>query len=802
MTRPERSADTRASPNEHHEYVGVLLDQRYRVEALLGLGGAGLVFAAKDLDSGVDVAVKVLRPELATDPSVASRFVREARAASALHSEHVARVLAFGAMAGGEPFIVTERLYGRDLADEIASPRPMTVARAADLVLQATEGLIEAHAAGIIHRDIKPSNVFLTDTESGVRVKILDFGACRSAIEDDQLTRPNEVIGTPRYMSPEQVSGEALDAKTDIWALGAILYEMLAKEPAFAGTTTAQVFVSIMNDAPPLITRARPDVPASFADLVARCMERDRAARPSASTLRDELAAYAGLERHRSETHVLASVPRLEDRPPTQRIMHEVIPPAETPLESVPKGETRLERSSSPRAGESRVDLPRWLGDYALGELLATGGMGTVHIGVKRAASGRLEPVVIKRLRRELSTAAYDTMLADEARVTSKVRHPNVVSTLDEIVVEGERMIALEYVPGVSLSQALRAVHSAHRAIPIGVVVRLILDLLSGVNATHDARDEHGQLLDVVHRDISPHNILVHESGVAKLTDFGIAVWRGRFQRTTMTGVLKGKLGYLAPEQIHGSSSRAADIYACGAVLWEMLSGRELVRGTDGEVLAATLLGKHEPPSTHAKEAEPLDDVVMKAIHHEPGSRFATAQEMADAIVARVALASHAEVSVWLAQILGPELERRRQLVARSLADASEGPGLAPTARITTARRPRRWLLMSVLAVGLLTGVGALALGTRSTEKGAIAPISSPSMTSSSSTPPEPASSMSELTPPPAPTIRSPTSVTSRPTKPPKRPTPRGAPKPNCATPYTVDAEGHTIWRRECFQNP
>jgi serine/threonine-protein kinase len=255
---------------------GELLAGKYRVERLLGEGGMGVVVAAMNEMLQQRVAVKLLRPGALEKNEAVARFLREARAAAKLRSEHVARVLDTGTLEDGRPYMVLEYLDGRDLGDLVEEGPAPVVATAVDYVLQVCEAIAEAHAAGIVHRDLKPRNLFLTRTVDGrPLVKVLDFGI--SKIEegpgDMQLTRTTEVFGSPSYMSPEQLrSARHVDHRTDIWALGVILYELLSgRLPFYASTVTELVAVVLMEREPPLHL-LRPDLPHGLSAVIGRCL--------------------------------------------------------------------------------------------------------------------------------------------------------------------------------------------------------------------------------------------------------------------------------------------------------------------------------------------------------------------------------------------------------------------------------------------------------------------------------------------------------------------------------------------------
>ncbi len=260
---------------------GELLAGKYRVERVIGEGGMGVVLAARHEALNTNVAIKLLRSSALGHTDVVGRFMREARAAVSLRSEHVARVFDVGNLDDGRPYIVMERLEGKDLGDVIDdSAGPIPIPDAVDYVMQACEAIAEAHAAGIVHRDLKPKNLFLTHAVHGrPLVKVLDFGISkidpRAGAHEMQLTRTTEVIGSPSYMSPEQLrSSRNVDARTDIWALGVILYELLTRRVPFYAETVTELVLVIATEQQPPLRSVRPDCPEVLDQIIERCLHK------------------------------------------------------------------------------------------------------------------------------------------------------------------------------------------------------------------------------------------------------------------------------------------------------------------------------------------------------------------------------------------------------------------------------------------------------------------------------------------------------------------------------------------------
>ncbi|AKU96008.1 serine/threonine protein kinase [Labilithrix luteola] len=277
---------------------GDLLAGKYRVEKVLGEGGMGVVVAAMHETLGQRVAIKLLRANGLARTEALGRFVREARAAAKLRSEHVARVIDTGTLEDGRPFMVMEHLEGADLGSLIDQGYRTSLAEAVDWLLQTCEAMAEAHAAGIIHRDLKPTNLFLTRRVDGAPlVKVLDFGISKldDGEENLKLTSTTEIIGSPSYMSPEQLrSSRNVDVRTDIWALGVILFELLAGQLPFHAANMTELIAIILSDREPPIHTIRSDVPEGITNIIGRCLQKSASARYSSVVeLAQALEPYA-----------------------------------------------------------------------------------------------------------------------------------------------------------------------------------------------------------------------------------------------------------------------------------------------------------------------------------------------------------------------------------------------------------------------------------------------------------------------------------------------------------------------------
>jgi len=266
--------------NEVHE--GQILAGKFRIERVLGQGGMGVVVAATHLQLDERVALKFLLPDALANPEAVERFAREARAAVKIKSEHVARVSDVGTLESGSPYMVMEYLHGEDLAAWVRRAGAMAVPEAIEFLLQACEAIAEAHALGIVHRDLKPANLFVTRRVDGsFCIKVLDFGISKltvpGAAPELGMTKTHTVMGSPLYMSPEQMSSSRnVDMRSDIWALGVILYESLTGRVPFEAETMPQLCGMILQDPPRPIQELRPDLPPVLQQVILRCLEKNR----------------------------------------------------------------------------------------------------------------------------------------------------------------------------------------------------------------------------------------------------------------------------------------------------------------------------------------------------------------------------------------------------------------------------------------------------------------------------------------------------------------------------------------------
>jgi len=386
---------TGAAPSSAPVEEGSIIAGKYLVGPTLGEGGMGVVVAARNLQLDQPVALKFLRPEALRNVEVVARFSREARAAAKIQSQHVVRVLDVGTLESGAPFMVMERLEGEDLSLTLARLGRLPIPDAVDYVLQACEGVAEAHALNMVHRDLKPANLFLAKRPGGKHlVKVLDFGISKlpASMDNVSLTRTTGFIGSPPYMSPEQLSASrSVDARSDIWSLGIVLYELLTKRTPFEGQSMPVMIASILHQAPDSPRSRRPDVPAGLDAAVMRCLQLDPEQRfPDVAFLAAAIGPFGsrgGAESVERISHML------HVRQPTIMLTtvsdEEAVAPADPPTADAPAGPAvlagrRLRTSGkAPPEGQSharsqarapvRSQAPRGQGRGVLLALVAVG---------------------------------------------------------------------------------------------------------------------------------------------------------------------------------------------------------------------------------------------------------------------------------------------------------------------------------------------------------------------------------------------------------------------------------------------
>jgi serine/threonine-protein kinase len=437
-------------------------------------------------------------------------------------------------------------------------------------------------------------------------------------------------------------------------------------------------------------------------------------------------------------------------------------------------------------ASATAKTAPRVIGRYAIYDAIATGGMATVHLGRLSGPVGFTKTVAVKRLHAQFAhDPEFVAMFMDEARLAARIHHPNVIQTLDVVSTDGELFLVMEYVRGETLSRLVRAAVQSNEPIPPRIVVSLISGVLQGLHAAHEASDDAGKSLALVHRDVSPQNVLVGLDGTARLLDFGVAKAENKTS-STREGQLKGKLLYMSPEQLEGEDvDRRTDVYATAIVLFEALTGKRMFSGkSEGAQIAKITRGEIVLPSVLEPSLAPFDSIVKKGGALKPSDRYATAREMAQALEKIAQPASAAEVAEWVERSAGATLEERAKRVAEI------------ESRVQPSTRPRRrravWLFV-LLALGsiVILSIAGIAISIRSGNPQVPTTTVPPPPTSAVTT--EPTPTTEPLTPAPSASIAvtAPKATTQKPIA--------STTKPDCEQPYVVDSVGHMHFRKECL---
>jgi len=486
---------------------------------------------------------------------------------------------------------------------------------------------------------------------------------------------------------------------------------------------------------------------------------------------------------------------------------------------------------------------------YAIYGEIASGGMATVHFARLLGAHGFTRTVAAKRLLSHLSRDHdFALMLVDEARLAARINHPNVVSTLDVVQTETELVLVMDYVHGESLAKLIDSARQRGEGVPMPIALAVLIEALHGLHAAHEARDERGEPLGIVHRDVSPQNLLVGVDGVARIVDFGVAKAAGR-SHVTRDGAVKGKLSYMAPEQIsQGEVTRASDVFSASVVLWEALTGARLFQGENsGQIVYKVISAQIPPPSSLVSGLpEGLDAIVARGLAANPSDRFATARDMALALEQCAPPIRPSEIGAWVEEVAAGTLAHRARLKAavedgaledltpntavypRPVSGARSGMPSPASARIAPSTPPPRLhaepgvptdtnavaethqprpagkrLLATLGLVGLLLAVAAGTYASFSRSQAPPEPSAALSVSAAAAVAP----SMSALEPsPPAPSPSAAGSAVN-PAAPPVpkhdraavRPRATAAPHANCDPPYSVDAAGRHIFKVECM---
>ena len=638
------------------------------------------VFLARVGDERL-VALEQLHPHGPAEQRRVLELVPEVALLSQLEHPHVLRVLEMGASAD-RPYLVSEYVEGITLARLLAlaagQERSLPVPAVVRVMLDALAGLHAVHqladeagrAVGFVHRGVSP-HAILVGLDGTARVAVVGLSHRSS------------------YLAPEQVRGESLDRRADVFAAGVVMWECVAGRRLFGGTSQAKILAQVLGAPIPRLDQVAP-VPGGLAAVCARTLERDVTWRyGSAAELAEALEGWAldhGLVGERGQVAALVdevagteiaerrralgarprqerrrrglaagsdiALPVLEAPPPqpqpTARHRLPSPPPPPPAVGSAGAGAHAHAPAASARARAHApapapastpapaappapvTSPPPRFGKYAVVRHLADGGMAEVYLARAQGIEGFAKTVVVKRLRPELARKPWAVnMFLQEARIAATLDHPQIAQVHDIGEVNGSFFFAMEHVHGQDLRRIMRAACRRGRSIPLEEALRVVTELCGALHHAHDKRGPDGRSLGLVHRDVSPSNVLVSYDGAIKLCDFGVVEVTAAADPAKR--VRAGKLSYMSPEQCQGLAlDRRSDLFVLAVVLYELTTLRKLFKGSsEREVVRAIMEGWVPRPTQIRPDYPPeLERIVMKGLSVDPADRYATAQEM------------------------------------------------------------------------------------------------------------------------------------------------------------------------------
>ncbi len=643
----------------------------YEVIGLIGRGAMGAVFRAFDTKLNRTVAVKVLAPELAAHPTARQRFPREAKAAAAVVHPHVVTIHAVGEERD-LPYLVMEYVDGVSLQYKVREG-PLRLDDILRIGSQIADGLAAAHRHGLVHRDIKPANILVENGDQ--RVKITDFGLAR-AIDDPILTRPGEIPGTPMFMSPEQAAGDPIDHRTDLFSLGSVLYAMCTGRPPFLADSAIAVMLRVRDGAPIPIGELNPSVPDWLIGIVDRLLEKNPDARfqtacEVSDLLREHLEElqYRGRSRGNGYGSRVPEAPGRRTPPPEPGPQPRESPPGKVgaasprtkttgPYSTPPSldqfliASSRIHRGNldeivnrlsnekgPPDAARMAEELVRIgvLTRYQAAALYQGKGEGLVvgpYLVLERTESGGTA-AVFKALHRELRAVvalkgiplspgradrAAIRQFQREAEALARIHHPNIIRSLEHLQQpNGVYYHVTEYVEGRDLKFHVET----SGVFPVAQAIQCVLQTAKGLQSAHS--------LQIIHRDIKPANLLLDNTGIVRILDFGLArvgladPWRPDDGDAVSSRVLLETIAYLSPEQATDARTADArsDIYSLACTLHFLLTGRPPYTGrTWSEIYLAHRHARI--PSLKAllpSVPEFLDDLFIRMLAKDPADR-------------------------------------------------------------------------------------------------------------------------------------------------------------------------------------
>ena len=556
---------------------GTILADRYEILKMLGEGGMGAVYKAMDRELDRIVALKVIRGELANNPDILQRFKQELILARLVTHRNVIRIFDMG-VAGNVKFITMDFVEGRDLKSVLSEQRKLPAGKACDIIRQICLGLEAAHSEGVVHRDLKPQNIML---DAQGRVYLMDFGLARS-MELVGMTRTGALLGTPAYMSPEQAKGEKVDARTDLFSLGVIFYELVTGVLPYQADTMMATLIKRAKEPPLPPNQVEPSVPPAVNEAIMKCLQikLDRRYQHAGELLAD-LGFTSALQTSTVQTSVISS-------------------------------QSVFEVASNLAPGSQFG--PR----YRIESLLGEGGMGKVY---KAYDSEVGRNVALKLVKPELAKNPVSMeRLKQELLLASQISHKNILRIHDLGDVGGLKFISMAYVDGKDLHSLI----ATEGRLPIDRAVAITRLLCLALEAAHNE--------GVVHRDLKPQNVLMDSSGQVFVSDFGLAKsLEGPSTMMTTAGEVLGTPRYMSPEQAESKSAdNRSDLYALGLILFEMVTG-DLPFGSDSIMQTMFQRVTQDPKSPQLLNPDVpdyLSEIILRCLKRDPEQRYQHARDI------------------------------------------------------------------------------------------------------------------------------------------------------------------------------
>ncbi len=597
--------------------VGTTLRNKYRILAKVGRGGMGHVYKALHLLFNEVRALKVMDQSLMQREDFVLRFKREAFVARRLQHPNAVRVDDIDDTDDGRLCIIMEFIDGRMLRDVLDREGPLPAPRACSIAKQVASALGAAHELGIIHRDIKPENIALISSDQGDVVKVLDFGITKlgeGRLKEEagemelNATGTLFAIGTPEYMSPEQIRQSKLDGRSDIYSLGMVFYEMLTGVLPFNADSQAEWFLAHVGEPPRPMDEdcARLRIPTCVAELVMSMLEKDRLRRPP-----NGAAVIKAIE-----------ACELASPPPTPTV----------PVPAAPAGGKIVgEATTSPAFFEGWNNGSLIAQRYKILDKIAEVRMGQIYTALDTGAGGVCALKLITPW--NLPTADFINQLSEYCQRTQRFQHPNVVHTLDLGQAEdGVLFIVTEYVPGLNLRQIL----GREGCLELSRAIRIVWEIAFALDA--------GEQLGMMHGEIKPEHILLtgaEQDEQVKLLDFSLDRVKDALPELSdseLPNKLLAPLHYMPPEKISGQPYLpTSDIYSLGIVFYEILTGRRPFEGNGIEIALRQV--KETPVPVDQVQPDlnippSVTSLVMRMLQKDPAHRPPDARTLMEEISA------------------------------------------------------------------------------------------------------------------------------------------------------------------------